>query len=194
MTTLTAFLRFVRSNAVGLVALLVALSGTAYAATALPHNSVGPAQLRTDAVRSRDVAAHAIGRGDVSPQVLGFVDGGISTDDPHDPPTAGGSEEIGAREVVLPRAGRVLVTFTNTSLALSCNPSGVPRIGLYWDGQPIAGSATVIASTNTRPALLVAKVRSGRGSHRASARWFCDGGARSSSSRQNDSFWTFQMS
>ena len=49
-----------RSNAVGYVALFVALGGTSYAATSLPRGSVGAAQLRNGAVTSRKVADGAI--------------------------------------------------------------------------------------------------------------------------------------
>src|SRR2546430_11112681 len=43
---LKAFGRFARLNSIGLLALFVALSGTAYAATSLPKNSVGPKQIK----------------------------------------------------------------------------------------------------------------------------------------------------
>jgi hypothetical protein len=43
-------LRHARSNAVGYVALMVALGGTSYAAVSLPSRSVGPKQLKTNAV------------------------------------------------------------------------------------------------------------------------------------------------
>ena len=45
-------LRHARSNAVGYVALMVALGGTSYAAVALPARSVGPTQLKANAVTS----------------------------------------------------------------------------------------------------------------------------------------------
>jgi len=44
-----------RSNAVGYLALFVALSGSSYAAVALPRNSVGPVQLKSNAVTSAKV-------------------------------------------------------------------------------------------------------------------------------------------
>ena len=47
---LGGFLRFLRGNAIGLVALFIALGGTAYAATSLPKNSVGTKQLKRGAV------------------------------------------------------------------------------------------------------------------------------------------------
>jgi len=44
------FLRFLRGNVIGLLALFIALGGTTYAATALPRNSVGTTQLKNGAV------------------------------------------------------------------------------------------------------------------------------------------------
>jgi hypothetical protein len=44
------FLRFLRGNVIGLLALFIALGGTTYAATALPKNSVGTKQLQKNAV------------------------------------------------------------------------------------------------------------------------------------------------
>ena len=57
---LTRILRLLREQTLGALALFVALSGTAYAATTLPRNSVGPAQLKTGAVRSVDVRDGAL--------------------------------------------------------------------------------------------------------------------------------------
>ncbi len=48
-------LSHLRSNVVGYLALFVALSGTSYAAVALPRNSVGPSQLKSNAVTSAKV-------------------------------------------------------------------------------------------------------------------------------------------
>ncbi len=61
---LTRILRLLREQTLGALALFVALSGTAYAATALPRNSVGPAQLKTGAVRSVDVGDRSLLRRD----------------------------------------------------------------------------------------------------------------------------------
>ena len=47
--------RHARQNLVAYLALFVALGGTSYAAIVLPANSVGPAQIRNDAVRSAKV-------------------------------------------------------------------------------------------------------------------------------------------
>jgi hypothetical protein len=53
-------LAFVRGNAIGLFALFVAVSGTAYAAASLPSNSVGTKQLKKNAVTGQKLAAGAV--------------------------------------------------------------------------------------------------------------------------------------
>ena len=50
------FTRFLRRNTIALLALFIALGGTTYAATALPKNSVGPKQLRKNAVTNKKIA------------------------------------------------------------------------------------------------------------------------------------------
>jgi hypothetical protein len=47
---------------IAMIALLVALAGTGYAATSLPRNSVGPAQLQLNAVSSSKVKNHSLQR------------------------------------------------------------------------------------------------------------------------------------
>jgi hypothetical protein len=47
---------------ISIVALFVALSGTGYAVSKLPKRSVGPAQLRVDAVRNKNIKAGAVSR------------------------------------------------------------------------------------------------------------------------------------
>jgi hypothetical protein len=65
------------ADVVGTLALIVAMSGTAYAAHALPKNSVGTKQLKTNAVTTKDVkdagitgadlAAGSVGSGQLAP-------------------------------------------------------------------------------------------------------------------------------
>jgi hypothetical protein len=53
--------RFIRHNAIALLALFVALGGTSYAAFTLPRNSVGARQIRNHAITPGKLNAHAIG-------------------------------------------------------------------------------------------------------------------------------------
>jgi hypothetical protein len=65
--------RHARANAVGYVALFVALSGTAIAATSLPRASVGTAQLRNGAVTGAKVAPHTLTGANIKVATLGTV-------------------------------------------------------------------------------------------------------------------------
>ena len=56
---ISALIGYVRRHHVGLLALFVALGGTAYAAT-LPRNSVGPAQLKRNAVTAPKLARGSV--------------------------------------------------------------------------------------------------------------------------------------
>jgi len=62
--------RFLRQNTIGLLALFIALGGTTYAATALPKNSVGTAQLRNGAVVKAKIAKKTLAqlKGNRGPQ------------------------------------------------------------------------------------------------------------------------------
>jgi len=51
---------YLRRHHIGLLALFVALGGTAYAAAELPRDSVGSKQLRKGAVRTSDIRARAV--------------------------------------------------------------------------------------------------------------------------------------
>jgi hypothetical protein len=59
------------ADVVGTLALVVAMSGMAYAAHALPKNSVGPKQLKTGAVTSVDVKDGTLGAGDLGAGSVG---------------------------------------------------------------------------------------------------------------------------
>jgi hypothetical protein len=57
--------RITFSNVISLVALFVALGGSAYAAGVLPPNSVGRAQLQHNAVASGEIASNSVGRSEL---------------------------------------------------------------------------------------------------------------------------------
>jgi hypothetical protein len=63
----------VRSNAVGYLALFVALGGSAYAASRLPANSVGTKQLQNGAVTGQKVARQTLTGNNINLSQLGTV-------------------------------------------------------------------------------------------------------------------------
>lgn len=73
-------LSFLRHNTIALIALFVALGGTAYAATALPAHSVGTKQLKKSAVTSVKVKDNSITGKDVLESSLGKVPSAASAD------------------------------------------------------------------------------------------------------------------
>jgi hypothetical protein len=73
-------LSFLRHNTIALVALFVALSGTAYAVTALPPHSVGTKQLKDGAVTSAKVKDNAIKGRDVLESSLAKVPSAAKAD------------------------------------------------------------------------------------------------------------------
>ena len=58
--------RLTYANVTASLALFVALGGTSYAAITLPRNSVGPKQIRTNAVRSAEIRDRTIKLADIS--------------------------------------------------------------------------------------------------------------------------------
>lgn len=62
------------ANVMATVATFIALGGATYAATSLPHNSVGSAQIKPKAVRSSDLAKNAVQTGKVKNGSLLAVD------------------------------------------------------------------------------------------------------------------------
>ncbi len=62
------------SNTISLIALFVALSGTAYAAVTLPRNSVGARQIKKDAVRASEVKSGALAGAEVKDGAIGLLD------------------------------------------------------------------------------------------------------------------------
>ncbi len=53
------------SGVIAVLALTVAVSGTAYAAVSLPKNSVGAQQIKNNAVRTSDIKANAVRKSDI---------------------------------------------------------------------------------------------------------------------------------
>src|SRR5262249_62288956 len=137
-------------TAIAIVALIVALAGTAYAATNLKKNSVGPKQLKNNAVVEKKIAGGAVtesklgdgivGRNKlksdeqvqwalINGSTIGIVaqSGGISI-----APGSGGGEYFGRVPVQLP--GRAVVANIQTGLA-----GGEVYTGICGSPTPVAG-------------------------------------------------------
>jgi hypothetical protein len=71
---LRRLLCLLRAHAVALLALFVALGGSAYASTALPRNSVGPKQLKAHAVTSAKLARNSVTGSTVQDRSLQIAD------------------------------------------------------------------------------------------------------------------------
>jgi hypothetical protein len=59
------------ANVTSMLALFIALGGSAYAAAQLPSNSVGKSQIRASAVGKSEAATNAIGRSEVRSSAIG---------------------------------------------------------------------------------------------------------------------------
>ena len=86
-------LRHLRSNAIAYAALFVALSGTAYAATQLPKNSVGAKQLKKQSVNAAKVKKNSLTGNQINEAKLGRVPNAAKLDgkSPGDFLAAGGT-------------------------------------------------------------------------------------------------------
>jgi hypothetical protein len=72
------------ADVVGTLALVVAMSGTAYAAHALPKNSVGSSQVKKTAIRSAEIKNGKVKTADLAPGAIGgaqVADGSLSLAD-----------------------------------------------------------------------------------------------------------------
>jgi hypothetical protein len=103
---------YLKHNALGAVALFVALGGTSYAAVAIPKDSVGTRQLRKGAVSTSKIHSGAITPGKLSGQSFGgrIVDfaeiednGVVVASDPKGVKTEAWSADTGGG-VIFPRA------------------------------------------------------------------------------------------
>jgi hypothetical protein len=146
-----------RRNAVAYLALAVACTtGTAYAADQIANGSVTTKKLAKNAVTSPKIKKNAVRSADVKDRsltgadlALGVVPGaswvGGVTVPGGDPAAAPEVPVLNPKPFVLPRAGTLQVTAHFQGALLSCT-SGDRHLGLYVDGQPVAGSRTTLTS------------------------------------------------
>jgi hypothetical protein len=152
-------LRHFCRNAVAYLALTVALGGTSYAATALPHNSIGSAQLRKNAVTSAKVKDRSLGTGDLSRGAVAALKGQAGPTGPQG--LAGPQGEKGAKGDAGPTyagwgrggtaAGLTSADTTVTAL-IGTNGSGSGRLTLPAQSRLyVTGTAALANQSNTAP-------------------------------------------
>lgn len=86
--------RLTYANVTASIALFVALGGSSYAAITLPRNSVGPKQIRKDAVRSRAIHDGSITLTDISRRARSSLRGAAGPAGPAGPAGASGTPAV----------------------------------------------------------------------------------------------------
>jgi hypothetical protein len=127
------------SNTISLIALFVALSGTAYAAVTLPRNSVGARQIKKNAVRASEVRANAVAGAEVKDGAIGLVDLAANSVDASK--VVDGS--LGGADVA-PGAllgGKVTVQYEQATVALADNTSSSYNVHCPAGQTAVAGGA-----------------------------------------------------
>ncbi len=169
-----------KNNVVGYLALLVALSGTSYAAVTLSDGQVKTRHLATGAVTSAKVADNSLRARDlnvavlqrtrlVSATSLAIDDQAISLPAAED--TAG---VAAARGFVLLQGGSVYLRFSQAGMSQECNGGSSAYAGLYVDGQAVPGSG-VFGFEQDRFVELVGRVSLDQGEHLVEVRTSCPG-------------------
>ncbi|HEX2234274.1 MAG TPA: collagen-like protein, partial [Thermoleophilaceae bacterium] len=204
-------LAHLKSNAVAYLALMIALGGTSYAAVNLPRNSVGPKQLKRNAVNSAKVKNRSLraldfrrgqlpagSRGEAGPAgppgatgatgPPGPVFGAARVTNGLDPGTP---EQIAdSYPFTLPSGGPTYLRNDQANVQITCS-SGQGRIGLWVDNVPVPDTAVVVPaiSGNRGPVHLVATVDLPAGQHTAAALLECPTGS-AEGWNLDDSSWT----
>jgi hypothetical protein len=128
---MTPILSFLRSNAVALFALFIALGGVGWAATSLPAGSVGTKQLRNGAVTNKKLA-----KGSITPAKF-------------DRSVIGGSVRYWAR---ISADGKIVASEPKAQIiGWDSTPVGVFRGGLIKWGKPIAPECFSLATAESWP-------------------------------------------
>jgi hypothetical protein len=153
------------ANIVSLIALFVALSGTAYAAATLSKNSVGAKQIKKDAVRASEIKSRAVGTSEVRDGALlaqdfksGQLPAGAKGDkgDKGDKGLKGDKGDTGdtgsfdSVTTVFFQAPADLADNNNMSYGAFC-PAGKQAIAGGGRGDDTLSEQTIL--TNTRPAI-----------------------------------------
>ena len=147
---------WVRRHYVGLLALFVALGGTAFAAATAPKNSVTSKSIKKGAVKSVDVRDDGIKGIDVDeatlelPSFPGLFASIYSDENPVPPANPETTVLNGqySRTFVTPADGQLLVFASLSTLGITCS-AGTGAAFLYLDGIGVPGSGQVLPGNST---------------------------------------------
>jgi hypothetical protein len=132
------------SNVMATIAVFIALGGGAYAVS-VPRNSVGPAQLKKNAVNARAVRNHSLSASEFRSGVLPFDTAGKADD--IDPPAVKPGP-IKTMTLVTRSDGPVFVLGVLRDPFVTCGPGAgcAAQWGVYVDGKPVPESGLALAA------------------------------------------------
>lgn len=133
------------ATVIACIALLIAIGGTSYAATAVPRNSIGNLQLQNDAVTSSKVKNFTLLRQDFKPgQLIAGPRGLAGPAGPAGPAGAAGPAGPGARWALVRGDGTIVAQSGGIS------PTAMPAAGSYIldFGSPVTGKLIIASSAN----------------------------------------------
>ena len=158
------FLTHLRRHVVAYLALLVAMTGTSYAAVAIANGSITTPKLHKNAVTSTKIK-----NGTIKPKDLKrptFVQS--ATLNTGTPPAVPDVVSVAPYDFALPNRGRTSITVFIPALTGDCSGGGSdrPTVGLYIDNVPIPGTlATVPPEANARAVQLTTTLPLVAGTH-----------------------------
>ncbi len=157
-----------RRNAIGYVALFVAMGGTSYAVSSLPPNSVGTAQLKNGAVTAPKVKQHSLIATDFQENSLprgptgsvgpAGLSASVVTDDlPAATPPGSLSSAVAIKHVTidLPRPGKLVILDPEVESVRFNNPTNstidYSGVGLFLDGTAVSRSGVQCSGCSIPP-------------------------------------------
>jgi len=136
--------RLTYANAMSTVAVFVALGGGAYAVS-VPRNSVGPSQLKRNAVTSAKVKSRSLLVSDFKSGQLAL--GSAARADDLDPPPKAPGTTVASMSQRTRTAGRVFVLATLRDPFLTCAGQGCSaQWGIYIDDEPVADTGITLSA------------------------------------------------